>query len=660
MHQRKSNHSSNGELSILLTLATLGLVSLGIFVVNLGSKSRQDTRSLAQIQPTLTPIPTLSNAECFTGLSQGETLWECTVGGVYNCANLETRNRFNSVYCCGKDQWLFENANNYGRPGVCGGQVSEIRPAPPSSCKTSCNVYPTSTYISSPVPTTPGSLNPPSSTAQPISTLPTNFPTSIPSLPTPTLHPGGCIGGSEYCVEPAGFEKLPPDCQKKFLEACNPYGVGTKMKPDYSFIPGQFFPSYKCTSDVPLPEECAVLAGSPTERPTNSGLPTPNIKSPQSDQPRSDNSNQTCQTYDRQPIECAKHLLDGCVYQIGNCERCVLAQEEGFLCPGQLPTPSPLPSPTPTQVVDLNYDCSQHNNSFTDCINHHKSNRCVYQIGICKRCTTLHSYEDLICKEATPKITPTITSPTIIPSIQITDGELPQYCEPLPGEINGPQDDKLDVVFLSDGIPSKELFTEYSKLAILTFKLTNLGPDRLKKFNFWVYTNFNKTYNSHFEGIRLLWDTSKADEAKRDCHGDVSAILYNDPINYKATAITGGEQLAVTTGALKAFAHEMGHAVASLNDEYLYPGKPHSGKDEKPKINCSEIKSESPSHPCPKWKKDFPRVGCWQYCTYTDWFRPNYMSIMGQEIEILPFVSIPTSFNDPSLRGWDIALSKYN
>lgn len=119
-----SKSNSNGEISIL-AIAALISITLGAILTSQLSKNSKLSLSQAQVIPTLTPIPTTEAPNICNDPS-----WTCTGTNHFNCANEQTRNTFNDTWCCGRDRWLYEDAQSYlGNPTACGGKPSKLKSA---------------------------------------------------------------------------------------------------------------------------------------------------------------------------------------------------------------------------------------------------------------------------------------------------------------------------------------------------------------------------------------------------------------------------------------------------------------------------------------------------------------------------------------------------
>ncbi len=320
-----------GDISIL-ALLSMGIIVLGTVALNIFNPKSQDIRSSAEAQPTLTPIPTTAfSTHC------GDTSWSCTVNGVFNCANKDTRDIFDSVYCCGRDRWLYENANNYGNPGSCGGGPSKTKSA---GCQPSDYCQDAQTTPTTAQPTT--GLTPSATPAPPTSTLaPTQTGCTTPhdwsrcttiggeycknwgnpsscgwngglawidcqkkckEKPKPTLDPVACIGGGEPCKDSlnAIINCQDEDLIKKYEDTCGKgYScVGPPGLQKCTFYPNTEFSNQSCKGVPKVSLDCA-NAKTPTTSQEPEDEITPTTKAQNTQVP--DNGGTCTSLYQPQP-----------------------------------------------------------------------------------------------------------------------------------------------------------------------------------------------------------------------------------------------------------------------------------------------------------------------------------------------------------------------
>lgn len=222
---------------------------------------------------------------------------------------------------------------------------------------------------------------------------------------------------------------------------------------------------------------------------------------------------------------------------------------------------------------------------------------------------------------------------------------------------------KLDLVFMAEDFSNQNEFLNSVDRSINALRKSNLGNQRLDKFNIWVLLDLNQTFFTGFNcsspgGIQAAcWDHSKAlAMAMSRCGGDTYLIINND--THRSGSVAG----AAVWGGIYAYRfaldyptvpHELGHSLVNLWDEYSFNTTAPPGA--RAGINCAETGSANQSTPCPKWAAKFPNTGCYQRCGFTDFFRPMQRSIMDRG-----GVNAVFEFNEPSLiDGWDQMLKNF-
>lgn len=222
---------------------------------------------------------------------------------------------------------------------------------------------------------------------------------------------------------------------------------------------------------------------------------------------------------------------------------------------------------------------------------------------------------------------------------------------------------KADLVILAEDYPSYDTFLVAVDKSVAAIRKTNLGPQRLDKINIWALMSLNQTY---FQGFNCpspsgrsvaCWNYAKAANlALTTCGGDVHVILNNDTHRTGSVggiAIWGSAYIFNFALDFPTVPHELGHAMAGLNDEYSFGIAAPSGINDG--VNCSSQGAASQNLPCPKWAGRFPNVGCYPRCGYTNFFRPSLKSIMDRG-----GTNAVWDFNEPSLiDGWDEVLKYF-
>ncbi len=274
--------------------------------------------------------------------------------------------------------------------------------------------------------------------------------------------------------------------------------------------------------------------------------------------------------------------------------------------------------------------------------------------------------------------TPTPNAPTPIRST----------CKSL--EINGDVRKKYDLVFLPSGYNDYGSFETDSYKAISALKDTNLGTV-LKKFNFKLHTDINKSYNlNHCNIINPTsgskgpcWDKNIASISSQQCQGDGYVIIHytkkftenadeavrslesfgyilgvtSDPGNVAIFRFTF-DAAPILYGFESTVAHELSHSIAQAHDEYV-TDKVAPATYVAP-LNCSPDPSidNLETTTCPKWKVDFPTSGCYTGCYYSNWYRPEKYSIMGDDFDDDTQRVIKT-FDAQTLKLWQDAMSGF-
>jgi len=213
----------------------------------------------------------------------------------------------------------------------------------------------------------------------------------------------------------------------------------------------------------------------------------------------------------------------------------------------------------------------------------------------------------------------------------------------------GPKESKYNVIFLPSKYSDATSFINDAKTAANTMDQTNLGPNLISKINFWLLNRVDIDLHNPSSTPTVIRDTI--------CHMNAFVVIENNPTIGGVSYGLGNGSVALTSGSIPSLTlpHELGHAIASLMDEYQL-------KNQTPMdiqvINCSKQSSGNEGTPCPGWEQYGPSgVGCFQVCGFNDWFRPTSDSIMAGGINGVWHMN--NIFNPPSITGWEIALSNY-
>lgn len=383
-------------------------------------------------------------------------------------------------------------------------------------------------------------------------------------------------------------------------------------------------------------------------------------------------------------------FADGCSNTCGAAAECTKCSNGSYTCVQKMPTPTPGGSqPTPTPIATPTYiplptldplaclpvnlgpcsykiyeiarDIAASDESCASHLLNRVEKACGCEFGGLKRCEF-----DPGGPTPEPKACENIPVSEIEQSLQqLCSGVKvnlspfptpdPSSCVPL--ETSGSKEDKLDIIFLPEKYTDKEQFLTDARKAIEQIKATNLG-DRLQKFNFMANTDISNFYNIQYTGglISPNWDDGKARDIQRNCRADIYQIILNVNEFIRGRAWKGGGSVItksyfnVPNGNISP--HELGHSIAQADDEYGYSIP--APANYFPAYNCSSEKADKvdvSSPPCPKWANDFPTAECIPICSYNNWYRSTWESIM----------SSPTrnDFNLVTLKMWDEALINF-
>lgn len=275
---------------------------------------------------------------------------------------------------------------------------------------------------------------------------------------------------------------------------------------------------------------------------------------------------------------------------------------------------------------------------------------------------------------STPVATDT-PAPTVTPSVSPTPAgteallDFSKLCMPL--EVNGSQADKMDMMIIPLNFKDDVFETEMplaanrAKESLRRTNLNNYENEVLKKMNWYVLNiyhpdfdegNLNGTYDGTKNGI-FNFALNYANYCGKD---RFMVIFKTESPELISSAIVGYGGLVFTTDLMQSdqlvFAHEWGHAVGDLVDEYL------SGEAD-PGINCtdegtqaaqtaticaannpdptciSEYDNPAFKTACPAWDCNFitcsplarellKDTGCYPKCGVGEHFRPAYNSTM--------------------------------
>jgi hypothetical protein len=281
--------------------------------------------------------------------------------------------------------------------------------------------------------------------------------------------------------------------------------------------------------------------------------------------------------------------------------------------------------------------------------------------------------------------TASATQPTVPPGesedpVDPTALDTSLTCIPL--KVNGLSSDKLDILVISSGYAQDEfnLFLSHAARSLQELESTNMVQYRaqtLDKMNWYIYNHIK------VEGRAITHDEALSiASSSATCPKDRYLILVKDDqmVGGISNLYYGG---MVGSGAFLhpqylVAAHEWGHFVGQLNDEY--PGAPVitgrdigncslQGSDMNPQGDpCSEIaqyscvneNTEEYTKPCPMWdcskitctsemRSLFQNAGCYPRCGSESAYRPRPHSVMDRSMFLQTHMTDTESYNGPSL-----------
>lgn len=196
------------------------------------------------------------------------------------------------------------------------------------------------------------------------------------------------------------------------------------------------------------------------------------------------------------------------------------------------------------------------------------------------------------------------------------------------------------ILLAPHGYEAYEDFKSDAYDAILNVEATNLPQEVKEKLTFVSLKNTDIDFKcSRGEKVNraISCDYTTATQARQVCDAESILIIVNDK-KHGGAAMPSMNMAVVTAPSVIFTAHEFGHSIVGLYDEYLFA---HDGEEpgrvefDPSKPNCA---AESDTT-CEKWGSE----GCFEGCTYTNWRRPSEDSIMR---------SFGFVFNKPSLQAW--------
>jgi len=193
------------------------------------------------------------------------------------------------------------------------------------------------------------------------------------------------------------------------------------------------------------------------------------------------------------------------------------------------------------------------------------------------------------------------------------------------------------IVFVPQNYKNLSDFKESVNDAIDDFRKVSMGAitDNL---SFVINEDLTQTYGCDFDDYGIFSCDTPWDQ-RADCGGTSSVIISDQDDAGRSTARYHNVSL-LSRAVSNATAHELGHSIAGLADEYVEEGRfSHKAP------NCTSDST------CPEWLPD-GELGCFKGCTTDDYYRPTETSIMRN-----PYNKF---FNKPSLKAWESELTKEN
>src|SRR3989344_198681 len=185
----------------------------------------------------------------------------------------------------------------------------------------------------------------------------------------------------------------------------------------------------------------------------------------------------------------------------------------------------------------------------------------------------------------------------------------PAECKLLHGNTNP---DHLDVVFIGSNFPNDAPFNEYVDKAYRGLLSMQPFARNAHKFNIWRLDT-RQDLSCVTEEPRLFsCDRSKITRTASTCPNDVTVVVVNNN-EWRGAGFMNENLLYLGMGVpTSAFVHELGHAFAGLDDEYMYSGTdPYTPGSS---LNCDTVNT------CPKFTS-VPGTQCKQECGFANRYR---------------------------------------
>lgn len=231
-------------------------------------------------------------------------------------------------------------------------------------------------------------------------------------------------------------------------------------------------------------------------------------------------------------------------------------------------------------------------------------------------------------------------------------------------KINGRKQSKYNLVFLPAGYKDRQTFLNDVQISVDSLiNKTNLDTNLASKINFYYYDDYNIDFQAVFCDFGICINQNTASQYKQICGGEGYALILNSDNSEKNKLGSSyefcGNELAFSHSiADRGLAHELGHSLACLEDEYLYPDEALQGDRIPRRINCADQFSGNNNTACPGFES-FSEAGCFVNCRYPDWYRSSLKSVMGGGAVENKIPLWDWKYNSTSLKGWSDRLQKY-
>jgi len=246
-------------------------------------------------------------------------------------------------------------------------------------------------------------------------------------------------------------------------------------------------------------------------------------------------------------------------------------------------------------------------------------------------------------------ITPSAVPTTIIPSVAPTSAIQIPNCPNIEGS------GAYTLIIIPDHYSDLLEFEADAKAVVGYIKGNNLDPNGLAKFTFRYSSDLTKDYGISVsqQGVNLNVNLGKA--TQQACDGDGFLVISKKYANREASGGIGGFSVmysgysVVLEHSLFVAMHELSHALAGVFDEYSFGTAANSNPVS---YNCAGSNRER----CEEWASKYPndpKVGCFQTCGYTNWYRSTQWSAMNNNPSEMNY------FNPPSVEMWNSFFAKY-